>query len=147
MKGKETLPKQEQPSIAVSHVEKQAPKTGPIAKIKNAKDTIPIAKTPKRQKSSRFHVSEKVELEKLPSFKGRSFIIVDVPLSERHDLFVRKLQQCCVMFDFNDTLGDLKGKEIKRMALNECVEYVSSNRGVLNDAIYPDLMKMVPNHL
>jgi serine/threonine-protein phosphatase 2A regulatory subunit B' len=47
-----------------------AAKTGPIAKMKNAKDTLPIAKTPKRQKSSRFHVSEKVELEKLPNLKG-----------------------------------------------------------------------------
>lgn len=67
----------------------------------------------------------------------------DVPQSERADLFLKKLQQCCVMFDFNDTLGELKGKEIKRVALNECVEYISANRGVLTDHAYPPLMKMV----
>ena len=49
------------------------------------------------------------------------------------------------MFDFNDTLGELKGKEIKRVALNECVEYISANRGVLTDHAYPPLMKMVAN--
>ena len=50
--------------------EKLQPKSGPIAKIKSQKDTIPLLKTPKRQKSSRFHIAEKVELEKLPPFKG-----------------------------------------------------------------------------
>lgn len=50
--------------------EKLQPKSGPIAKIKSQKDTIPLLKTPKRQKSSRFHITEKVELEKLPAFKG-----------------------------------------------------------------------------
>lgn len=46
--------------------------SGPMSKIKNPKD-IPISsagKTPKRQKSSRFHVTERVELEKLPNLKG-----------------------------------------------------------------------------
>ena len=56
---------------AISTPEKlQQPKSGPIAKIKSQKDTIPLLKTPKRQKSSRFHITEKVELEKLPPFKG-----------------------------------------------------------------------------
>ena len=49
---------------------------GPISsKIKNAGKDIPISatgKTPKRQKSSRFHITERVELEKLPNLKGIS---------------------------------------------------------------------------
>jgi serine/threonine-protein phosphatase 2A regulatory subunit B' len=50
---------------------KEMPKSGPISRLKNApKDTIPVSKTPRRQRSSRFHVTEKVELEKLPAFKG-----------------------------------------------------------------------------
>jgi serine/threonine-protein phosphatase 2A regulatory subunit B' len=50
---------------------KEIPKSGPISRIKNTpKDNIPVAKTPRRQRSSRFHVSEKVELEKLSNFKG-----------------------------------------------------------------------------
>lgn len=49
------------------------PKAGPINKLRGAstpKDTIPIAKTPRKQRSSRFHVSEKVEIQRLPSFMG-----------------------------------------------------------------------------
>jgi hypothetical protein len=47
------------------------------------------------------------------------------------------------MFDFTDPLNDLRGKEIKRLTLTELVEYVSNNRGVLTETVYPDLMKMV----
>lgn len=35
-----------------------------------AKEPIPLSKTPKRQRSSRFHIAERVELEKLVGFNG-----------------------------------------------------------------------------
>jgi len=55
---------------------KEIPNNGPINRIKNAsKDTIPIAVGPRRQHSSRFHVTEKIELEKLVGFKGIILII------------------------------------------------------------------------
>lgn len=39
--------------------------------MRGVKDTIPLTgKTPRKQRSSRFHVTEKVELEKLPVFQG-----------------------------------------------------------------------------
>lgn len=78
MKSKDqiNLKKETNPSISVTQsttlASASASKTGQIAKIKNGKDTLPVAKTPKRQKSSRFHVTEKVELEKLPNLKGLS---------------------------------------------------------------------------
>ena len=57
---------------------------------------------------------------------------------------MQKLQQCCVIFDFQlDPLSDLKYKEIKRAALNELVEYITHNRGVLSEAIYPEAIRMV----
>ncbi|KAG0166292.1 hypothetical protein DFQ30_007357 [Apophysomyces sp. BC1015] len=99
------------------------------------KDTIPVGKGPRRQKSSRFHVREKVELEKYPHFN-------EVPPSQRHELFVRKLHQCMVLFDFNDASSDLKGKEIKRQALQEMLEYVATTRGTITDPIYPDVIRM-----
>ncbi|KAF7721784.1 Serine/threonine-protein phosphatase 2A 56 kDa regulatory subunit gamma isoform [Apophysomyces ossiformis] len=99
------------------------------------KDTIPVGKGPRRQKSSRFHVREKVELEKYPHFN-------EVPPSQRHELFVRKLHQCMVLFDFNDASSDLKGKEIKRQALQEMLEYVATTRGTITDSIYPDVIRM-----
>ncbi|KTG42737.1 hypothetical protein cypCar_00011486, partial [Cyprinus carpio] len=66
----------------------------------------------------------------------------DAPVAELHDLFCKKLQQCCVLFDFLDCVADLKGKEIKRAALNELVESVATSRGVLIEPLYPEAIKM-----
>lgn len=49
-----------------------------------------------------------------------------------------------MLFDFaSDPLSDLKWKEIKRSALQEMVEYVGQNKGVVTDAIYPEAVNMV----
>lgn len=66
-----------------------------------------------------------------------------MPASELHELLSRKLAQCGVMFDFLDCVADLKGKEVKRAALNELVECVGSTRGVLIEPVYPDIIRMV----
>lgn len=58
-------------------------------------------------------------------------------------MFIKKLQQCCVVFDFMDPVSDLKGKEIKRACLNELVDYIASGRGVLTEAVYPKIIEMV----
>lgn len=42
-----------------------------------------------------------------------------------------------------EPLSDLKFKEVKRAALSEVVEYISTNRGVLTDAVYPEIVRMV----
>ena len=67
----------------------------------------------------------------------------DVPSSEQEELFIRKLRQCCVGFDFMDPVADLKGKEIKRATLNEIVDYITAGRGVLTEAVYPEIIRMV----
>ena len=67
----------------------------------------------------------------------------DVPSSEQEELFIRKLRQCCVAFDFMDPVADLKGKEIKRATLNEIVDYITAGRGVLTEAVYGDIIRMV----
>ncbi|TPX44040.1 hypothetical protein SeMB42_g04456 [Synchytrium endobioticum] len=114
----------------------EVPKSGALNRLKNApKDAIPISKTPRRQRSSRFHITEKVELEKLAGFK-------DVVIADRHDLFLKKIAQCCVLFDFNDVLSDLKGKEIKRQTLAELVDYITNNRGVITEIVYPEVTNM-----
>ena len=47
------------------------------------------------------------------------------------------------MFDFiADPLSDLRWKEIKRGTLNEMLDYVSVNRGILTEAIYPEAVNM-----
>ncbi|XJO77879.1 hypothetical protein BDV3_002403 [Batrachochytrium dendrobatidis] len=120
----------------------EVPKSGALNRIKNgAGKDIPVStKAPRRQRSSRFHITEKVELEKLPVFK-------DVSTAERQDLFVQKIQQCNVLFDFNEALSDLKCKEIKRQTLAELVDYVSNNRSVITEAVYPEIMNMFATNL
>ena len=47
------------------------------------------------------------------------------------------------MFDFiADPLSDLRWKEIKRGTLNEMLDYVSVNRGILTESIYPEAINM-----
>ncbi|CAG0915058.1 unnamed protein product [Notodromas monacha] len=67
----------------------------------------------------------------------------DVPEKEREALFVQKIQQCCVVFDFvSEPLSDLKYKEIKRTTLHDMVDYVNTNRGVITDPIYAEAVRM-----
>lgn len=76
-------------------------------------------------------------------FRASLFLFVDATSNEQQELFCQKLQQCCVLFDFMDSVSDLKSKEIKRATLNELVEYVSTNRGVIVESAYSDIVKMV----
>lgn len=71
-------------------------------------------------------------------------VLSDAPLMEREELFVQKLRQCCVLFDFvSDPLSDLKYKEVKRAGLNEMVEYITHNSDVVTECIYPEAVLMV----
>ncbi|XP_009945997.1 PREDICTED: serine/threonine-protein phosphatase 2A 56 kDa regulatory subunit alpha isoform-like, partial [Leptosomus discolor] len=46
-----------------------------------------------------------------------------------------------------DSVSDLKSKEIKRATLNELVEYVSTNRGVIVESAYADIVKMISSNI
>uniref|UniRef100_A0A8C6P1H0 Protein phosphatase 2, regulatory subunit B', epsilon isoform b n=1 Tax=Nothobranchius furzeri TaxID=105023 RepID=A0A8C6P1H0_NOTFU len=90
-------------------------------------------------------------------FSQRVFVIIvltcvrcvcaDVPAPEQPELFLKKLQQCCTVFDFMDTLSDLKMKEYKRSTLNELVDYVTVSRGYLTEQAYPEVVKMVSHNI
>ncbi|KAI8367737.1 phosphatase 2A regulatory B subunit-domain-containing protein [Blakeslea trispora] len=116
---------------------KDVPKTGPLHhRLKNAPiDQIPISKAPRRQKSSRFYVTEKVQLEPTPGFH-------EVPSHMRSDLFLKKIKQCTVIFDFSDASAELREKEIKRKTLQEILDHISMNRGVLTENVYPEIINM-----
>ena len=60
-------------------------------------------------------------------------------------MFIRKLEQCCYIFDFADPVSDVKAKEIKRAALNEILDYVSTSKGALQEPVYPEIVRMVSN--
>lgn len=118
--------------------DRDVPKTGPLHhRLKNAPiDQIPISKAPRRQKSSRFYVTEKVQLEPTPAFH-------EVPSHMRPDLFIQKIKQCTVVFDFSDASAELREKEIKRQTLQEILDHISMNRGVLTENVYPEIINMV----
>lgn len=57
---------------------------------------------------------------------------------ERAALFIERVRQCCALFDFTEALSELKSKEIKR-ALNEFIEYITNNRKVISEDMYPEV--------
>ncbi|KAF2220769.1 phosphatase 2A regulatory B subunit-domain-containing protein [Elsinoe ampelina] len=107
------------------------------------KDVVPEGiRTPKRQHSSRFDISDQKqrELEKLPGFH-------EVSPHRRQELFMQKLDQCNIIFDFNDPSADMKSKEIKRLALHELLDYVAQNRQVITEPMYPRVVEMFSKNL
>ncbi|KAJ9170042.1 hypothetical protein P3X46_018178 [Hevea brasiliensis] len=78
--------------------------------------------------------------ESLPNFR-------DVPSSERQSLFIRKLNMCCVVFDFSDPSKNLKEKDIKRQTLLELVDYISSVTSKFNEVTMQEITKMVAANL
>lgn len=69
---------------------------------------------------------------------------LDADASEREELFIKKIRQCCVLFDFTEPLDDLKWKEVKRSALQEMVEYINNNNNnIFTESVYPEMVQMV----
>lgn len=86
---------------------------------RGALDRLDGIDTPQRHNSSRLEVSAERKLEQLPSFD-------EIAPQDHLDLFMAKLEQCNVIFNFTDPGSDVMGKEIKRLALCELIEYVSA---------------------
>ena len=112
----------------------ECPKAPPPTQINNTKCSGPAhIKKERRQSSSRFNITQNRELVKLPQLN-------EATQGEREELFIQKIRQCGVLFDFvSDPLSDLKWKEVKRAALQEMVEYVTQNRAVLIEPVYPEV--------
>ncbi|KAK2401182.1 hypothetical protein P8452_07939 [Trifolium repens] len=75
-------------------------------------------------------------MEPAPLFK-------DVPVSERQNLFIRKLHICCFSLDFTDTLKNVREKEIKRQALMELVEFIQSGSGKMSEDCQEEMIRMI----
>ncbi|CAK5280924.1 unnamed protein product [Mycena citricolor] len=120
------------------------------------KDTIPIiGKPPRQQRSSRFVVTTKVEIERLPSFLGacydsigpRTQVFSETTPTKRPQLFIDKLRQCRVLFDFRDASSELRGKQIKAQALTEMLDYITTQRGVITEQLYSEVVGMFAANL
>lgn len=95
-----------------------------------------MKKTKKSDGSSRYRNKDVVELQMLP-------LVRDTPAGEQAALVARKLQQCCVVFNFDDTLTDVKSKEVKRGTLNELVTCLNDTKGLLTEPVCADIVHMV----
>ncbi|XP_042490235.1 serine/threonine protein phosphatase 2A 57 kDa regulatory subunit B' beta isoform-like isoform X2 [Macadamia integrifolia] len=75
-------------------------------------------------------------VETLPMFR-------DVPASDRPSLFLRKLQLCCIIFDFSDTVRSIREKETKRQTLLELVDFIQSGNGKLSEDLQEEMIRMI----
>ncbi|KGK36961.1 hypothetical protein JL09_g3859, partial [Pichia kudriavzevii] len=77
-------------------------------------------KTPLRHSSSRFEPSANAQsFEKSPPFE-------EVDPQFHVDLFIQKVIQCKILFDFYDPSADIQGKELKRITLHELTVFIST---------------------
>ncbi|ORX88514.1 protein phosphatase 2A regulatory B subunit [Basidiobolus meristosporus CBS 931.73] len=120
---------------------KEIPKSGPFNRIKSLSSNIPTIKAPRRQSSSRIRPTIRKELERLPNLRD-----IASPI-ERQELFLKKLQQCTFIFDFSDAMSDLQAKETKRQTLAELVEYITTNKGVITEPVYPAIINVFATNL
>ena len=74
---------------------------------------------PKRTSSAIFPSSVVAGIEPLLSFK-------EVSGQDKQNLFISKMNLCCVVFDFNDQSKNIVEKDIKSKALLELVDYIST---------------------
>ena len=56
--------------------------------------------------------------------------------SLRLELFAKKMQFCCYQCDFSKKGADLKKKEMKRIYLNECIEFLKNRKDILIEPVY-----------
>ncbi|GMN39243.1 hypothetical protein TIFTF001_008472 [Ficus carica] len=75
-------------------------------------------------------------LEPLPMFR-------EVAVSERQNLFLRKVQTCCFLFDFSDTLKSAREKEIKRQTLMDLVDFIQSGSGKITETCQEEMVRMI----
>ncbi|KAL2314289.1 Serine/threonine-protein phosphatase 2A 56 kDa regulatory subunit delta 1 isoform [Schizosaccharomyces pombe] len=118
-------------------VPKHSGKKVPIDTTPTPRDEILLenVRTVRKQRSSLYHISENRNLVRLPSF-------TDVPVNKWHSLALEKLEQCCVVFDFNDPSTDLYGKEVKREALQDLIDLISVRKEAIDESLYPSIVHM-----
>lgn len=104
---------------------------------------IDLIASPKRHLSSRFEPTNSElhrDIVKLPNFD-------EVAPEEQISLFIQKVDQCNILFDFNDPTQDIRGKEIKRITLQELIQFIVSNRFNYTEEMYEHVISMFRKNL
>ncbi|KAI4352677.1 hypothetical protein L6164_006904 [Bauhinia variegata] len=110
--------------VVVNHASRTA--TNPATANSDAHNTLQPAAAPP--------VSGVIEI--LPPLR-------EVAVPERPSLFLRKIQICCVLCDFSNTLKSVREKEIKRQTLYELVDIIQSGSFKFSEAMQEELIRMV----
>ena len=71
----------------------------------------------------------------------------DVPISEKLNLFVRKLNLCCTVFDFDDPSRNSTEKDVKRQTLVELVDFVASGPPRFTEPVIAAMCKLCATNL
>uniref|UniRef100_A0A1B0AK81 Uncharacterized protein n=1 Tax=Glossina pallidipes TaxID=7398 RepID=A0A1B0AK81_GLOPL len=66
---------------------------------------------------------------------------------DQETLFVQKLQQCRVLYDFDNPDADVEGKQLKYMILRDIMDYLIQIRDTLSAAIHQEIIGMVSCNL
>lgn len=74
-------------------------------------------------------------------------LLRDVPWFERQELLIKKLNLCCLQYDFTNPKENISEKEIKRQTLLELVEYVQYGAGTLTERVQGEIAKMFASNL
>ena len=70
-------------------------------------------------------------------------LLKDTPVSERQELFKRKLLACSFVYDFNNPQSHVKEKDQKRATLLEIIEYVNASRNCFAEPVLEHVVGMV----
>uniref|UniRef100_H2Z629 Serine/threonine protein phosphatase 2A regulatory subunit n=1 Tax=Ciona savignyi TaxID=51511 RepID=H2Z629_CIOSA len=63
-------------------------------------------------------------------------LLSNTPPQGRLELFAKKIHFCCYVFNFENVNKDLKEKELKRIYLEEIIEFMEDSKGILIEPIY-----------
>jgi serine/threonine-protein phosphatase 2A regulatory subunit B' len=122
---------------------KQIPKAGPLTKFLTGEIPLKPDGTGQKSSSSRFlNLGPQEKLERLPALKA-------VPPAEREALFIKKLKQASVVFDFTKAINlqEAEQKEIKRETLQELVDFLITEKIPFSAALHKAAFDMLAANL
>ncbi|XP_042392627.1 serine/threonine protein phosphatase 2A 57 kDa regulatory subunit B' kappa isoform-like [Zingiber officinale] len=112
----------------------------PIQRTSSGNVVASRSTTVKRTASSIFPSSVVTSIDPLLLFN-------DVSDTEKQNLFVSKLNLCCVVFDFSDPNKNSAEKDKKRQALLDSIDYVDSEGSCFTEPIISSSCKMFASNL
>lgn len=84
---------------------------------------------------------QKLIVDELPLLKS------DRPGFEQEELFIQKLQQCCVIYNFKYPEMNLYEKNVKMAALSNMLNYIVKASNILTDRVHEAILQMVSHNI